>query len=65
MVSGREAARAGYGIWVRLRELLEKMLLRPVSESGTMRFPVKNYIKNLSVRYRPVGFHPITIYGNV
>ena len=41
-----------------------EMLLRPVSENGTMRFPVKNCIRNQSVRYCPVGFRPIIIYGN-
>ena len=49
---------------VRMSDARE-MLLRPVSENGTMRFPVENCLRNNSVRFRPVDLRYISIYGNL
>ena len=65
---GREAARAGYGSMVYVGTFTwttRQMLLRPVSENGTMRFPVKNWSRNNSVSFRYIRFYTWPIYGNL
>ena len=42
-----------------------KVLVTRVSENGTMRFSIKSCVRNQSVRYLPVAFHYVTIYGNI
>ena len=41
------------------------MKVRAVSENGTIRFLIKNCVRNQSVWYRPVGFRYVTIYGKL